>query len=119
MAARFARLMPETILGIPFEDVSSNHWAYAYINAAVQFGWITGYGDGTFQPDRHITRAEAVTIVNRMLNRSGDRDFVDRHEELDHFSDVPQNHWAYYDIMEAFDPHGYERDDGDEHWQED
>jgi len=98
--------------------VSMNHLAHAYLYAAVEFGWITGYGDGTFLPDQYITRAEAVTIVNRMLDRAADRRFVDRHEELDHFSDVPQTHWAYYDIMEAFDAHRYVEHDHVEDWVE-
>jgi hypothetical protein len=120
MAVRFAEALPEGLQGIPFNDVDTSHWAYRYIDAAFQFGWITGYGDGTFRPNQHISRAQVVTLVNRMLNRVADRDYIDGHTELSRFDDVPNNHWAYYDIMEAFDGHEYDRDpDGEhEHWHD-
>ena len=51
-----------------FSDVSG-HWAAEYINRAAEKGWITGYPNGTFRPDQYITRAEAMTLVNRVLNR--------------------------------------------------
>jgi len=118
IAARFMKEMPEAGQSVPFNDVPTAHWAYKYINAAVQYGWVTGYGDGSFQPDRHISRAEAVTIVNRMLNRVADKAFINSHHDLNHFDDVPGTHWAFYDIMEAYDFHDYERHDGVEEWMD-
>ena len=50
-----------------FDDVSDGYWAAEYIKAAAKHGWITGYGDGSFRADRQITRAEVMTIVNRLL----------------------------------------------------
>jgi hypothetical protein len=118
IAARFAEGLPAITDDTPFSDVPDYHWAYRYIHAAVQFEWVLGYGDGTFQPNRNLSRAEAVTIVNRMLGRVADRHFVDEHMDLERFDDVAQTHWAFYDIMEAFDAHKFERDEDDEeHWR--
>ena len=55
----------------PFSDVKSTHWAYRNILTAISKQWINGYEDGTFRPDQTITRAEAVTILNRALKRTG------------------------------------------------
>ena len=99
-----------------FNDVSVEHWAYPYINTAVSYGWIQGYGGGRFAPDRLITRAEAVTILNRVLERHPDRSYIDNHDELVHFEDVAETHWAYYDIMEAFHPHRYRDYSDPEDW---
>jgi len=120
VAARFAKSLPEVSEPVAFNDVPDSHWAHDYIYAAAQFGWISGYADGSFQPNQSITRAEAVVIVNRMLGRVADREYIDDHPTLERFDDVPQTHWAYYDIMEAFDAHEYEgHDEGGihEHWQ--
>ena len=51
-----------------FSDIEG-HWAKAYIERAAELGWISGFQDGTFRPDAYITRAQAVTMINRMLNR--------------------------------------------------
>ena len=65
---------------------------------------IHGYGDGTFRPNNPITRAEVTAIVNNMLGRAADEDFVDEHaDELTPFSDI-EKHWAYYHIVEAPTP---------------
>jgi len=59
-------------------------------------------GNNRFEPDRAIIRAEAVKIINRMLNRFPDREYIDAHEkELVVFTDVEKSYWAYYDIIEA------------------
>ncbi|MBQ2897298.1 MAG: InlB B-repeat-containing protein, partial [Clostridia bacterium] len=79
---------PEVI----FSDVSVNHWAYEYIAAAYKNGWIMGYEDGNFNPDANLNRAEAVTIMNRVLGKTvtGSNECV--------FPDVPKDHWAYDQI---------------------
>lgn len=100
----------------PFTDVASNDWYYFAVLNAVGFGWITGYSDGTFRPNASITRAEVATIVNRMLDRNADHDFVNGNATA-FFVDVPSNHWAYYNIMEATTPHTHTVDrNGNESW---
>lgn len=89
-----------------FSDVSSGYWAAEYIKDAAIHGWIKGYGDGTFRADRYITRAEVVTIVNRLLGRYADEEFIDANlRRLNTFPDVTEKHWAYYDVLEAANTH--------------
>ena len=93
-----------------FSDVPMNHWAKDAIAKVKAEGWISGYNDGTFRPDAPITRAEAVSIVNRMFDRAADGEFVREHRfEIKSFKDLVENHWAYYEIMEAVHTHDYER----------
>ncbi|MBC8535441.1 S-layer homology domain-containing protein [Feifania hominis] len=100
-----------------FSDVSLDDWFYRHVIGSTQYGWITGYSDGTFRPDNTITRAEATAVVNRMLNRSADKIFVDRHsKELRPFVDLSQGHWGYYQIVEATNTHDYTRGDDGEVW---
>lgn len=100
-----------------FSDVSADDWFYHQVAGAVQYGWISGYSDKTFRPYQTITRAEVTTIVNRMLGRSADERYVDRHsEDLNQFSDVQSGHWAYHQIMEATNAHDYEKNGGTESW---
>ena len=85
-----------------FSDVSANAWYYHYVMGAAQYGWITGYPDGTFRPESKITRAELAAIINRMLGRSADKAFIAAHSgQISQFSDVSPTHWAYYDVMEG------------------
>lgn len=89
-----------------FDDVSSGYWAAEYIQDAAIHGWIKGYGDGTFRADRSITRAEVVTIVNRLLGRQADEAYIDANlRRLNTFSDLNDSYWAYYDVMEAANTH--------------
>ena len=119
VAVRFAKELPLEIKPASFSDVLGNHWAYTFIDAAVQFEWISGYHDRTFRPDIPISRSEVVTIVNRMLNRSADEVYIDHHPDLTRFNDVPARFWAYYGIMEAYHAHDYIRTrDGGESWIE-
>jgi len=112
IATRFAKFMPEVSQNLPFGDISETHWAYNNINAAVQYGWIMGYEDGSFRPNRAISRVEAVTIVNRMLDRAADRAYIDSHPEITRYTDVPETYWGFDDIMEAATAHNYARDNG-------
>ncbi|MFB0972066.1 MAG: hypothetical protein QMB54_03685 [Neofamilia sp.] len=62
------------------------------------------------RPDRELTRAETVTIVNRMLDRKVDKAYVDTNvRSIISFTDLTNVYWAYYDIMEASNSHNYER----------
>ena len=115
IAMRFAEL--PTGGTNPFSDVRTSDWFYAQVVGAAQYGWITGYTNGTFGPNNTITRAEVTAIVNRMLSRSADEDFVDDNAaELVRFNDVSDTYWAYYDIMEATNSHEYEWDNNAEEW---
>ena len=65
-----------------------------------------GYGDGTFRADDPIDRAEVVTIVNRLLGREADEDYIaDNRRQLVTFPDVSSRHWAYYNVLEAANAH--------------
>ena len=89
-----------------FWDVSPGHWAAGYIADAARYGWVVGYGDGTFHADDAITRAEVVTIVNRLLGREADQAYIADHPRgLVVFPDVSKSYWAYYDILEAANGH--------------
>ena len=99
-----------------FSDVDEDDWFYDAVVNSIQYGWIHGYGDGTFRPNNPITRAEVTAIVNNMLGRAADEDFVDEHaEELTQFSDI-EKHWAYYHIVEATNDHDYTKPSSGENW---
>lgn len=103
----------------PYNDVDGGHWAFRYIVSSAAKGWISGYPDGSFRPNSFISRAEAVTIVNRLLERRPDKDYIDTHKpELKPFTDLKPSYWAYYEIYEAVDGHDYNRSftDIEEHW---
>ena len=100
-----------------FYDVSVNDWFYDYVAQATSYGWISG-GSGAFRPNDAITRAEVSVIVNNMLGRVADEDYVDRHEdELTTFPDVTSSYWAYYSIMETTNSHDYTKSNGTENWR--
>lgn len=114
IAMRFANVSADVTN--PFTDIATNDWYYTAVTSAVSYGWINGYSDGSFRPQATITRAEVVTIVNRMLNRTADRNFVDSNATAQ-FDDVPNTYWAYYNIMEATIAHDHSIDnDGVENW---
>lgn len=100
-----------------FNDVSG-HWAENYIYYAVEKGWISGYGDGTFKPNQYITRAEVMKIVNSMLNRRVDGEGIT--DTAKTWDDNSPNEWYYYDVIEATNAHIYEREDAasTEKWHE-
>ncbi|MBQ2634318.1 MAG: S-layer homology domain-containing protein [Oscillospiraceae bacterium] len=89
-----------------FNDVSDGYWAAEYIKDAAIYGWVKGYGDGTFRASQQITRAEVVTIVNRLLDRTADAAYIAGNlRDLNTFSDMEKTHWAYYAVMEAANAH--------------
>ena len=112
IAVRFAKLVRGADAG--FSDVPANAWYYDSISTAVEYGWIGGYADGTFRPNKSITRAEVVTIVNRMLNRSFDTSVSYR--TVTRFTDVPTSHWAFEAIVEATTGHDHYFKKGVENW---
>lgn len=105
IATRFVGLTDENP---SFTDVPSDYWAYHYIATAVTLGWVNGYPDGSFQPAKTITRAEAVKIVNRMLERKPDKAAIDKLGAP--YSDLGKDNWAYYEILEASIAHEFEID---------
>ena len=102
----------------PFSDVSDpNYWAYGSILSAYEKGWVTGYPDGTFKPTGNITRAEVVTIVNKILGRRLQAANVPA-AYVNMYSDLSPTYWAFADIIEASVAHDYTRDaNGYETWK--
>ena len=89
-----------------FSDISG-HWAADYINRAAQKGWISGYPDGTFRPDAYITRAEAMTLVNNVLDRRVKAE--DMLKDMTVWPDNPTTAWHYAAVQEATNSHDYDR----------
>ena len=90
-----------------FSDISG-HWAEAEIERAVAFGWIAGYPDGTFRPDTYITRAEAMTMINRVLCRMP-QDEKDLLRTMVVWPDNKPTDWYYLAVQEATNSHEFAR----------
>ena len=90
-----------------YSDVSPNYWAVKDISIAKEIGWLNGYADGTFRGDNEITRAEAVTVINRATNRTPDKVTINTdYTKLNRFTDVTDSSaWFFYDVMEACNTH--------------
>lgn len=114
IATRFARVL--STVENPFTDISTQDWYYTAVTTAASYDWVSGMGDGTFRPRDVITRAQAATIINRMLGAAADRAYVDEHV-TNPYRDVAPTHWAYYQIMEASIAHDHSYDvEGVEIW---
>ena len=96
-----------------FSDISG-HWAEKYIERAAELGWIQGFADGTFHPDTYITRAQAMTMINRVLNRTPE-DEEDLLEGMKVWPDCNPGDWFYLAVQEATNSHDY-KDRGGEVW---
>ena len=92
-----------------FSDVSNDYWASKEIAKAAKLGWIKGYTDGTFRPTNNITRAEVMTLVNRVLERGVDEEGL--MEDAIQWADNKPGDWYYYDVQEATNSHEYVRTD--------
>ena len=90
-----------------FSDISG-HWAENEIERAAAFGWISGYPDGTFRPDARITRAEAMTMINRVLCRMP-QDEKDLLRTMVVWPDNKPTDWYYLAVQEATNSHEFER----------
>ncbi len=92
-----------------FSDISG-HWAEKAIIKAVNNGWIKGYDDGTFRPNQNITRAEAMTLVNRVLHRlpGSPADLLDDMIKWPDNADTEA--WYYLAVQEATNSHHYSRE---------
>ena len=109
-ASMAAGFMDESITDDGTGDFSdtANHWAAVAIRRAAKAGWVTGNGN-KFNPDAKITRAEVMTIVNRMLDRTPDKDHM--LPEMKKWTDNPKSEWYYEAVQEATNEHEYERDE--------
>ena len=94
-----------------FPDIEG-HWAQDYINEAANAGIVNGYEDGTFRPQQYITRAEAVTMVNRTIERHPDADHL--LDDMIVWPDNPETAWYYEQIQEATNSHEYTMNTDDE-----
>ena len=89
-----------------FNDVSARYWAANAIAICAKLGWITGYPDGSFRPDRNVTRAELMAMINRATGRapkSADA-FL---PGMKTWSDNTADKWYYLDVQEATNSHSY------------
>ncbi len=114
IAMRFEDQIPDAVS--PFPDVPDDYWAKDAIAYAVQQGWVNGYPEGTFLPEHPVTRAEAVKIINRLLERNPDDDYIKSQAFTLPFGDVNRTHWAYAEIAEAAVAHSYIREGETETW---
>ncbi|MEF3245299.1 MAG: DUF11 domain-containing protein [Caldisericaceae bacterium] len=91
-----------------FSDVKHSDWFNKYVNAAVKAGLITGYPDKTFKPNGYVTRAEFAAMFERALFREDIpllKNKISGNENILKFKDLSPTHWAYYIMLEAFQPH--------------
>ena len=94
-----------------FADVTS-HWAKDEISIAATHGWIKGYEDGSFKPDQKITRAETMTLVNRVLNRLPEAK-DDLHKDMKTWVDnMDETAWYYLAVQEATNSHYFKNKTG-------
>ena len=101
-----------------FSDVSS-HWAKDEISIAANHGWIKGYEDGSFKPDQKITRAETMTLVNRVLKRLPETK-DDLHKDMKTWPDNQnESAWFYLAVQEATNSHyqNLKKDGTHEKWE--
>ena len=94
-----------------FSDIAG-HWAQDYINEAANAGIVDGYPDGTFRPQQYITRAEAMTMVNRTIDRHPDADHL--LDDMIVWPDNPETAWYYEQVQEATNSHEYTMNTDDE-----
>ena len=99
-----------------FSDVAEGQWYTQYVETAAAIGLISGYPDGTFAPNKTITRAEACTITNSTLNRKPCKDHLLPVEEMVNWPDNQPDAWYYYEMQEATNSHDYEWDGETENW---
>ena len=93
-----------------FTDIKG-HWAEMYIQRAAELGWIKGFEDGTFRPDTYITRAQAMTMINRVLNRIPE-DESDLLPGMNVWPDCNPGDWFYLAVQEATNSHDFEHKAG-------
>jgi hypothetical protein len=114
IAAKFDKL--ELGSTSKFTDIFG-HWAEKYITSSEVKGWIKGYPDMTFKPEQDIRRAEAMTLINNVLERAVPEENI--HPDAMFWPDNPKEEWYFEAVMEATNSHNYVyEEDGDELWTE-
>ena len=106
LAAMLAKFSETTSAANYFNDVSAKYWAANAIAICAKLGWINGYPDGTFRPDKNVTRAELMAMINRATGRapkSADAFLPGMKTWIDNTSDK----WYYLDVQEATNSHSY------------
>lgn len=106
LAAMLAKFSETTGAANYFNDVSAKYWAADAIAICAKLGWITGYPDGTFRPDKNVTRAELMAMINRATGRapkSADAFLPGMKTWIDNTADK----WYYLDVQEATNSHSY------------
>ena len=93
-----------------FSDIKG-HWAQSYIERAAELGWVKGFEDGTFRPNDCITRAQAMTMINRVLNRIPE-DASDLLPDMNVWPDCNPGDWFYLAVQEATNSHNYKHKAG-------
>ena len=98
-----------------FNDISG-HWAEKEIRRAASLGWIKGYADGSFKPDQNITRAEAASMINRMLHRLPET-VDDLLDGMIQWQDNQPSDWYYINMQEATNSHDFkQKGEINEYW---
>lgn len=105
-AAICARFDDSNVSGFDSFTDTFGHWAEEEIGRAAALGWIQGYDDGTFRPNQYITRAQAVTMINRVLCRLPE-DEDDLLPGMNVWTDCREGDWCYLAIQEATNSHDY------------
>ena len=114
MASRFFSLKEGSV---KFTDVPTAFWGYKYIASVVARGYLDDV-EGAYEPNGAITRAEVVSIVNRMLSRSADSAYLAKGDEgLKIFTDVAETDACYLNVMEAANGHDYTKSGKTETWK--
>jgi len=93
-----------------FTDIKG-HWAEKYIERAAELGWIKGFEDGSFRPDTYITRAQAMTMINRVLNRIPEEN-SDLLAGMNTWPDCNPGDWFYLAVQEATNSHDFKHKAG-------
>ena len=109
LICRFAKLS-QTDEENPFPDLDESHWAYENVKSLYASGLLDGYEDGTFRAENEITRAEVMTVVNKLLGRKPDESYV-KALDFNPYSDLYDEQWYYVTVLEATITHNYWLDD--------
>lgn len=105
LICRFAEL-EKTDEENPFPDLDKSHWAYENVKSLYASGLLDGYEDGTFRAENEITRAEVMTVVNKLLGRKPDEKYV-KSLDFNPYNDLSEKQWHYVTVLEATITHNY------------
>ena len=89
-----------------FDDLKDSHWAYGDIIALYNAELMEGYEDGTFRPEDNISRAEVMTVINKLLGRNPSIPYV-KSLDFNPFNDLLIDRWYYVTVLEATITHDY------------